>query len=239
MKLVQWEKLQNTGLITMVGGENRHNPEFLEAMLGALDEIEADKSIKAVVIESSDPKFWSLGIDLNWMMGIMGNPEQHGDIRKFLYRLNDLFKRLLTYPMPVIAAMGGHAFGDGSIMACACDFRLMRTDRGFFCFPEVDINIPFLPGMMAIVRNAVPTPALQKMVLSGARIGGEELMSMGVVVETADSPEQLHEKALALAATFDKNRGVFGELKTRMHKHILAAIQDEDPAYIEPLQLLA
>lgn len=239
MKPVQWESQGTTAVITMVSGENRHNPVFLEAMLTALDEIEADKTMKSVVIESSDPKYWSLGIDLNWMMGIMGNPEQHDDIRKFLYRLNDLFKRLLTYPMPVIAAMGGHAFGDGSIMACACDFRLMRSDRGFFCFPEVDINIPFLPGMMAIVRNAVPSPAMEKMVLSGARIGGEELVSMGVAVDSADSPEQLHEKAMALAASFDKNRGVFGELKTRMHKHIIEAIDNEDPAYIEPLQLLA
>ena len=239
MNPVQWETQNSTAVITMVGGENRHNPVFLEAMLTALDEIEADKAMKAVVIESGDPKYWSLGIDLNWMMGIMGDPERHGEIRAFLYRLNDLFKRLLTYPMPVIAAMGGHAFGDGSIMACACDFRLMRSDRGFFCFPEVDIDIPFLPGMMAIVRNAVPSPAMEKMVLTGARIGGAELVAMGVAVDAADSPEQLHEKAMALAASFDKNRGVFGELKKRMHKHILAAIEDEDPAYIEPLQLLA
>ena len=60
-------------------------------------------------------------------------------------------KRLVFRPENVAAAFGG-----GAILACACDYRLMRSDRGFFCFPEVDVNIPFLPGMLASVQRAVP-----------------------------------------------------------------------------------
>jgi enoyl-CoA hydratase/carnithine racemase len=70
-------------------------------------------------------------------------------IKDFMYRMNEVFKTCLTFPMPVIAAINGHAFGNGAILSCACDFRFMRSDKGFFCFPEVDINIPFLPGMLA------------------------------------------------------------------------------------------
>jgi len=59
--------------------------------------------------------------------------------------MNDLFKKLLLYPMPVIAAINGHAFGNGALLSCTCDFRFMRSDKGFFCFPEVDVSIPSFP----------------------------------------------------------------------------------------------
>ncbi|THB78824.1 MAG: enoyl-CoA hydratase/isomerase family protein [Desulfobacteraceae bacterium] len=60
------------------------------------------------------------------------------------FACNDLFKKCLHFPVPVIAAINGHAFGNGDILACACDFRFMNQEKGFFYFPEVDIHIPYL-----------------------------------------------------------------------------------------------
>ena len=63
-----------------------------------------------------------------------------------------LLARMLALPIPTVAAVTGHAFGAGSMLATAHDWRVMRADRGFFCFPEVDIRLPFTPGMAALVR---------------------------------------------------------------------------------------
>ena len=155
MSGIEWKKMETVGIITMNNGENRHNPEFVRALLQAFDEIEADPAIASVIIASSDAKNWSQGIDLAWMTTAMTTSDLQG-IRDFMYGLNRMFIRILLYPMPVIAQINGHAFGDGSIMACACDFRFMKSDRGFFCFPEIDISIPFLPGMLALLRKALP-----------------------------------------------------------------------------------
>ncbi|HMB19481.1 MAG TPA: enoyl-CoA hydratase/isomerase family protein, partial [Spirochaetota bacterium] len=155
MSLVEWKKDETVAILSMTGGANRHNVMFAQAMLKALDEIEADGEITALVLTSNDEKNWSQGVDVEWLGQRMAEKDNKA-IKDFMYGMNNVFKRLLLYPVPVIAAISGHAFGNGAILSCACDFRFMRADRGFFCFPEVDLGIPFLPGMIAFVKKSLP-----------------------------------------------------------------------------------
>lgn len=237
MSIIEWKKVETVGVITMNNGENRHNPEFIRAILTAFDEIEGDSTISSVIIASSDPKNWSQGIDLQWMTDAMVKNDLQG-IRDFMYGLNRIFNRILLYPMPVIAAINGHAFGDGTIMACACDFRFMKADRGFFCFPEIDINIPFLPGMQAIIRKAIPYYKLEELVFSGKRTGAAELEAHHVIMKACENEEALMREALAFAKSFNKKRPIFGEIKKRFHRTIIETMEKEDPFFIEPLQLM-
>jgi enoyl-CoA hydratase/carnithine racemase len=237
MSIIEWKKVETVGVITMNNGENRHNPEFIRAILTAFDEIERDPTISSVIITSSDPKNWSQGIDLLWMTGAMAINDLPA-IRDFMYGLNRIFSRILLYPMPVIAAINGHAFGDGTIMACACDFRFMKADRGFFCFPEIDINIPFLPGMLAIVRKAIPGYKLEELAFSGKRTGAPELEAHHVIMKACENEEALMREALAFAKSFNKQRPIFAEMKKRFNRTIIETMEKEDPAFIEPLQLM-
>ena len=237
MSIIEWKKVETVGVITMNNGENRHNPEFIRAILAAFDEIEGDPTISSVIITSSDPKNWSQGIDLLWMTGAMAINDLP-TIRDFMYGLNRIFSRILLYPMPVIAAINGHAFGDGTIMACACDFRFMKADRGFFCFPEIDISIPFLPGMLAIVRKAIPGYKLEELAFSGKRAGATELEAHHVIMKACENEEALMREALAFAKSFNKQRPIFAEMKKRFNRTIIETMEKEDPAFIEPLQLM-
>ena len=237
MSLIEWKKLETVGVITMTNGENRHNPTFIKEILNAFDEIEKEQDISSVAITSDDPKNWSQGIDLNWVSEAVAGNNRQG-IKDFMYGLNRMFKRMLLYPMPVIAVINGHAFGDGSIMACACDFRFMRADRGFFCFPEVDVNIPFLPGMLAMTEKAIPPYKLQEIVFTGKKVAAPELEESHVIVKSCKNLNELMETSLAFAGTFHKKRPIFGEIKSRMYKHIIEIMENEDPKYIEPLQLI-
>ena len=189
------------------------------------------------MIASSDPKNWSQGIDLQWITETMAKNDLQA-IRDFMYGLNKIFRRILLYPMPVIAAINGHTFGDGSIMACACDFRFMKADRGFFCFPEIDISIPFLPGMLAIVQKAIPYYKLEELVFSGKRTGAVELEAHHVIIKACENGEALMRETISFAKTFTKKRAIFGEMKKRLHSSIIEIMEKEDPAYIEPLQLM-
>lgn len=237
MAIIEWKREGKTAVLTMNNGENRHNPEFVAAMLGAFDEIEKDPEISAVVIISSDAKNWSQGIDLQWISGALGKKDFQS-VKGFLYSMNKVFKRIMLYPVPVIAAVNGHAFGNAALMACACDFRLMKADRGFFCFPEVDINISFLPGMIAIIRKAFPDFKIAEAVLTGKRMDAAELERDRVLYKACRDEGELMAESLAFANTFSKGRPIFGELKKRFSREIVEIIDTQDPAYIEPLKIM-
>ncbi|HPX18001.1 MAG TPA: enoyl-CoA hydratase/isomerase family protein [Deltaproteobacteria bacterium] len=237
MAVVEWKKDESVAVVIMNNTENRHNPDFATGMLGVFDEIEKDQEIFSVVLTSSDPKSWSQGIDLVWITGAMQNKD-FASIKKFMYDMNSVFKRILLFPMPVIAAMNGHTFGNGSILACTCDYRFMKADRGYFCFPEVDVNIPFLPAMLQILRKAIPYYKLEELVFSGRRVGAKELEEHHVVIKACADADELMRESLAYAKTYRKGRAIFGQHKLRLHKHIIEVMENEDPAYIEPLNLM-
>ncbi|BHH83167.1 enoyl-CoA hydratase/isomerase family protein [Desulforhopalus sp. 52FAK] len=236
MQLVQWEKLNDTAVITMCNEANRQNLIFANEMNLCLDQIEEDNSIFSIVVTSSDEKNFSQGVDVDWLNKAFIS-QDFDSIKSFMYEMNKVFKRLLLMPLPVIAAINGHAFGNGAILACACDFRFMRNDKGFFCFPEVDVNIPFLPGMIAFVKKAIPEYLFNDMLLTGRRLNAEELELNHVIIKASKDQDELLDQAMTFASTFKKQRPIFGELKKRKHKGIIQVIDEEDPLFIEPLNV--
>ncbi|MEO1795893.1 MAG: enoyl-CoA hydratase/isomerase family protein [Pseudomonadota bacterium] len=236
MSIVTLEIRGKVAVLTLSNAENKQNLAFAEAMLAALKEVEENKAIKSLVITSNDEKNWSQGVDLNWLMAAIHGGKQD-DVRAFMYAMNEVFAGLLTLPVPVIGALTGHAFGNGAMLACCCDFRVMRADRGYFCFPEVDINIPFLPSMIAFCRKAVPEHRFNELKLTGRRATAEDLLKDHVIEAAFADAAATLEGAIAFAETFSKSRAIFGEHKRRMHKHILEIMETEDPAFIEPLNL--
>lgn len=221
-----WSKDETVAIITMTNGENRQNLEFAHTLKAMLDEIIADKSITALVITSNDEKNFSQGVDVNWIMERMQKNE-YQPVRDFINGMDDVFKTLLLYPVPVIAAINGHAFGNGSILSCACDFRFMRSDRGFFCFPEVNIGIPFRWGMNAFMKKAIPLHILSQMELTGNRYTAPELEKHNIIVKACANQEDLMTSTMAFAKTFQKKRGIFGKIKERLYGDIIEVL-DKD-----------
>ena len=238
MSILSWAKDGNVAIITMSNGENRQNLDFAIAMNKAIDEIAADASIQALVLTSSDEKNFSQGVDVAWM-GPLFMKRELQPIKDFMYRMNDVFKKLILVPMPTIAAINGHAFGNGAIISCACDYRFMRSDKGFFCFPEVNVGIPLLFGMNAFVKKAIPIQKLVEMQFSGNRYGAPELEKFGIITKACANKDELMTESLAFARTFQKKRGILGEMKKRMYKDIIEVIDTVDPVVsIEPAFLM-
>ncbi len=231
MGLVDIEIDEHVAIVALNDGENRFNPDFLSAFLKALDEVEQNTQAVTVVVKGNHEKIFCNGIDLEWLVPVI----QQGDVAKakdFFYLLNRLLLRLSTFPAITIAAMTGHAFAGGAIMSCAFDFRLMRADRGFFCLPEVDLGIPFLPGMNAILGKAIPRYMLEEMQYSGCRLTAAQCAPHHIVRQACPIDE-LMPTTLALAKSLNKKRAIVEELKRRLNRDIIQAIEVEDIPYIE------
>ena len=215
----------NVAVVTMDSGENRFNLNYLSMFQQALDRIEKETAANVLVVKSAHEKIWSNGIDLEWMRSpeTAASPETG---KKFSMEMNNLMKRILVYPMITIAAINGHAFAGGAIMSCTFDFRFMRSDRGFFCFPEIDLRIPFTPFLNAIVKKAIPMYKLEELQLTGKRATAEELQAHHIVVKACPIDTLMNE-VMAFARTFNKNRETVRTMKTRLHEPILRVLEEQ------------
>ncbi len=196
--------------LMLTNNDNRLNDASVDAWNAALDQIEATSGNTALVISADSDKFFSNGIDLD---GILSEHDSAYLINQFVPRLDALLLRLARLPLPVVVAINGHAYGGGALIAATADFRVMRADRGRFCFPEVDVKLPFTPLMMSVVKLLPNAGAAWQMAVTGAAWGGEEAVRRGVV-DVAVSADQLLPVAMDMArALSTKDRATYGKIK--------------------------
>ena len=178
-------------ILRMGNGENRFSPEFLGALQGALNEVAAADGPRALVVTGTD-KFFTNGLDLDWLGA---NPTRMGE---YLDMVDDLFARVITMPCPTAAAINGHAFGAGAMLALCVDHRVMRTERGFWSLPEAALSMPFTRGMAALIRTRIPDGVATEAILTSARYDGDAAAAAGILEEAVPA-ETLLDRARELA----------------------------------------
>lgn len=223
MALMDYSMDENVAIVSMNCGENRFNLTFFDAFNKVLDEVENESAANVLVVRSSHEKIWSNGIDLEWLRSAAEKegPDAPG---KFSSGMNNLMKRILVFPMVTIAAVNGHAFAGGAIMSCAFDFRFMRSDRGYFCFPEVDLNIPFTPFLNAIVKKAIPMYKLVELQLTGKRATADELEAHHIIQKACHLDELMNE-VMAFAKNFNKKRDTLRTMRSRLYEDVTKVLE--------------
>jgi enoyl-CoA hydratase/carnithine racemase len=206
-------------VLRMDAGENRFHPDFVRAWNAALDEVEAAEGPKALVTTGSG-KFYSNGLDLDWMLG-----EGQGHANEYLHSVLAVIGRVLVFPAISVAAINGHAFGAGAQLAIAHDYRVMRTDRGYLCMPEIDMRVPLHPGMTAILQARLSKQTVHEVIATGKRYAAEEARARLIVEEALPEVEVLP-RAVALAAGLAaKAHPVMSALKRGLYAPVLAAME--------------
>ncbi|MBW1786900.1 MAG: enoyl-CoA hydratase/isomerase family protein [Deltaproteobacteria bacterium] len=219
-----YELVEHIAVLTMDSGENRFNFKFLEGIGGVLDEIETRTSATVLVVKSANKKIWSNGIDLDWFLPAMEKegPELGNRFRAEMFKL---MKRVFTYPMVTIAAINGHAFAGGAFLSFAHDFRFMRSDRGWICLPEVDINMPLGPVFTVLSKRALPMYKFEEMLYTGKRLTAQECEAHHIVVKACHIDDLMSE-VLAFAKPLNKNRELIRKMKMETHKEAVAIIDE-------------
>lgn len=206
-------------ILRMQAGENRFNGAFVAELHAALDEVERSSG-PAALVTVGEEKFFSNGFDIAWM-GEAGSEATTAMLNESIRILG----RYLAFPMATVAAVNGHAFGVGAMLAIVHDFTFMRADRGFWCLPELDLGIVPLPGLMAVVNHRVPQEALRATLLTGARLGAEEAVRRRILDEAVPLDALLPKAVEKAASLADKDRETMGGLKRAMNAAALAVIE--------------
>ena len=216
-ELIHMERQGAVHVLRMNHGENQVQLGFLEAMHHALDTVEAQPGPAALVI-TGHGKYYSTGFDRS----ALADMERAADI---VERATQLCARLLALPLPCCAAINGHAFGIGGMIALCLDFRVMREDRGFLCFPELDLGFPLHPGMFALLKLRIDPVTLHELMLLGTRVGGTRAHSTRMVDEAVPEADVLP-RAIARVQGLARHRGeLLGAYKRNLNAAAIDVIE--------------
>ncbi|MDQ0932334.1 enoyl-CoA hydratase-related protein [Streptomyces turgidiscabies] len=213
------DRHDNVFVIDLGDGENRFHPDWLASVDAALDEVEKAEGPRALVTAATG-KFYSSGLDLDWLFA---HTDQYQD---YVASVHALFARMLSLPLITVAALQGHSFAAGAMFSLAHDFRVMRADRGYWCLPEADINIPFTPAMAALIQARLTPQTAHRAMVTAHRYGGTDAAAAGIV-DQAVAEDAVRATAVELAqAQVNKAGDTLGTIKARMYAPELAILRD-------------
>lgn len=199
MNFITYEQEGFVGVITINRPKalNALNSEVLKELNATLDAVDLENT-RALVLTGAEEKSFVAGADIAEMSTLTkAEGEAFGKIG------NDVFRKIETFPIPVIAAVNGFALGGGCEIAMSCDIRLC-SDTAIFGQPEVGLGItPGFGGTQRLAR-LIPVGKAKEIIYGAINIKADEAYRLGLV-NSVYPLEELLPAAKKLAAKIAKN----------------------------------
>ena len=199
MEFILYEVKGATGIITITRERalNALNSTVLEELDATLDAVNLDE-VRCLILTGAGQKSFVAGADIGEMSNLT---KAEGEA--FGKKGNDVFRKLETFPIPVIAAINGFAVGGGCEIAMSCDIRIC-SDNAVFGQPEVGLGItPGFGGTQRLAR-LVGAGMAKQMIYTARNIKADEAYRIGLV-NAVYTQEELMPAAEKMAAGIAKN----------------------------------
>ena len=199
MEFITYEVEGQVGLITINRPKalNALNSAVLEELDATLDAVDLNE-VRALILTGAGDKSFVAGADIGEMSTLT---KAEGEA--FGKKGNDVFRKLETFPIPVIAAVNGFALGGGCEISMSCDIRIC-SDNAVFGQPEVGLGItPGFGGTQRLAR-IVGVGMAKQMVYTARNIKADEALRIGLV-NAVYTQEELLPAAKKMAAGIAKN----------------------------------
>jgi enoyl-CoA hydratase len=182
------------GVVVLGLAHGRANALDLE-LCGAIERALDDARVARAVVITGTGSIFSAGVNLKRLLE--GGTEYLG---AFLPALSRMFERVFFHPVPVVAAINGHAIAGGCVLACAADYRVMTRGGGRIGVTELLVGLPFPAFALEVMRFVVPPPRLQEVLYLGRAYEAAETGGRGLVDELAEADDVLP-RAIEMAGT--------------------------------------
>jgi enoyl-CoA hydratase len=162
---------------------NALNPQVIQELDQAFDSVRSDDGVGGVILTGSGEKAFVAGADI----GVLAEMDSLSGVQ-VSREGQEVFRRIETFPKPVIAAVGGYALGGGCELALACHLRV-ASDTARFGLPEVGLGI--IPGYGGTVRltRLVGLGRALEMILTGDMVSGEDAARIGLANKVVPADE--------------------------------------------------
>jgi len=208
LSVLTFEIEENVAIIKMNNPPiNALTPVFLKDFDQIFHLINRSDDARAVLIASNCPDFFSVGDDVTKLKEI------DDDLIALQPKAQEMMNNLEALPLPVVAAINGHALGGGLELALCCDFRFMGEDSGGIGLPEVRLGmIPSFGGTQRLPQIIGKTKAFEMMV-KGLQIKPVEAKQIGLI-NNVFPKEELYEKSFDYAKRLSRQAtGAIAKIK--------------------------
>ena len=177
--MIQYEKKEQVGYITIYEENERHpctlDWESLAMLENAIEAVEKDPEIRAVVLQSASPKSFVVGANINVLKTLNAD-----NIQTWVKNGHRIFNRLQALPVPVIAKVEKYALGGGLELAMSCDM-ILASEEARFAQPEASLGV--MPGWGGSYRlaNLIGLNRAKEMFFTGEQITAQEAYEWGLV----------------------------------------------------------
>ncbi len=182
-----------------------------------------DAGKKAVVLTGED-RFFSAGLNLKSL------PESREGMESFVTRFEEVNLEMLRFPLPVVAAVNGHAIAGGCVVACAADLRIGARGSHKLGVSEVSLGVAFPASAFEIMRHTLTPAWIPEVLLGGKLLSPEEALLAGILHHVV-APEELLAEATAHAEELgSKPRTAFHHSKLALRAPMLERIEKTQKA---------
>ncbi|MGG1676638.1 enoyl-CoA hydratase-related protein [Neobacillus sp. NRS-1170] len=208
---------------------NAFNYETLLELQRKVEDIRINQEIRAVIFSGAGEKAFSVGADLKERKNL--TDEQ---VKRNLYKINEVFNAIDQLPQPTVAAINGFAFGGGMELALACDFRI-AANVAVMGLTETSLGIiPGAGGTQRLPRLIGQDKALE-LILTARRLTADEAFSYGILTKVVDR-KQLLSESIAFCSGLLANGPVALQqakfaIKNGMNTDLTTGLQIERKAY--------
>jgi enoyl-CoA hydratase len=212
------ERADDIAVLRLVGGKaNAMTTAFLDRLIELFDELEASDARAAVVV--GDGKAFSAGLALPALVGLT-----RAQLRPFMELFGRAMLRVFTCPLPVVAAVNGHAIAGGCVLALECDLRLMADGPGKIGLTETRLGIGLPAVVLEPLRLQLPPTSLLPIALEGLLFSAAEARALGLVHEVTE-PDALEARAIFRARELGRlPSGGYAQVKAALRRPTVDAI---------------
>lgn len=225
METIRYEQKENIAYVTLNRPDalNAFNYDMLCELGDIAESIRINPDIRVVIFTGAGEKSFSVGADLKERKTLT---EQR--VKRNIYKIGEVFSAIENLPQPTIAMLNGYAFGGGTELALACDFRIAADDIQLGLTETSLAIIPGAGGTQRLPRLIGEAKAME-LILTAKRLKAEEALTYGLVTKVTSRETLIVETesfaALMLAngpialqqAKFAIKHGLNVDLQTGLH----------------------